>query len=252
MRRPLIAGNWKMNQVNTEAVHLTRQLRVKLRGLEAVDVLLCPPATALTVVGEILKDTSIALGAQNLHDRRDGAFTGELSAAMIRSTGASWVLIGHSERRQFFGDTDEWIGRKLLAAFESGLQPVLCIGETLEERDGGLLETVIKRQLLTPLENLGEDLLARITVAYEPVWAIGTGRVASPAQAQEVHALIRNLLKGRAGESLAEETRILYGGSVKAANAAELLSQPDIDGALVGGASLEAESFHGIVAAARN
>ncbi|MCA9783402.1 MAG: triose-phosphate isomerase [Calditrichaeota bacterium] len=247
MRRPLIAGNWKMHMPNAEAVTLARQLRARLRGLSHCEVLVCPPFTALTAVAEILTDTEIALGAQNLHDRRSGAFTGEISGDMIRSTGASWVLIGHSERRQFFGDTDEWVARKLLAALESGLNPIVCVGESLEERDAGKLESVIQRQVHQALETLSDDLLARVTLAYEPVWAIGTGRVASPEQAQEVHALIRGLLSRVGNSRVADSVRILYGGSVKADNAASLLSQPDIDGALVGGASLEVESFKGIV-----
>ncbi len=252
MRRPLIAGNWKMNQDNREAIELARQLKVKLAGLDGVDLLVCPPATALASVCEILGGSAVAVGAQNLHDRRSGAFTGEISGAMIRSTGADWVLIGHSERRQFFGDDEDWIARKLLAAFECEIHPVLCIGETLAEREAGQLETVLRRQLLQPLENLGEDQLAKIIVAYEPVWAIGTGVVATPQQAQDAHALVRGLFASRAGQAAADRLRILYGGSVKPDNAGELLSCPDIDGALVGGASLDAASFQGIAAAATN
>lgn len=247
MRRPLIAGNWKMHMPNPEAVALARQLRARLRGLSFCDVLVCPPLTALTAVAEILTDTEIALGAQNLHDRRSGAFTGEVSGEMIRSTGASWVLIGHSERRQFFGDTDAWVARKLQAALESGLHPIVCVGESLEEREAGKLESVIQRQVSVALENLGDDLLTRVTLAYEPVWAIGTGQVATPEQAQEVHALIRGLLARLGSARIAESIRILYGGSVKPGNAADLMGRPDIDGALVGGASLEVDSFKGIV-----
>lgn len=247
MRRPLIAGNWKMHMPNPEAVALARQLRARLRGLSHCDVLVCPPLTALTAVAEILTDTEIALGAQNLHDRRSGAFTGEVSGEMIRSTGASWVLIGHSERRQHFGDTDAWVARKLQAALESGLNPIVCVGESLEEREAGKLEAVIQRQVHAALENLGDDLLARVTIAYEPVWAIGTGRVATPEQAQDVHALIRSLLSRIGSPRVADGMRVLYGGSVKPDNAADLLGRPDIDGALVGGASLEVESFKGIV-----
>lgn len=250
MRKLLIAGNWKMHMLNHEAVSLARQVKVRLMGIHRADVLICPPATALTAVAEMLKDSEIALGAQNLHDRTTGAFTGEISGDMIRSAGGGWVLIGHSERRQLFGDTNEWVALKVQAALAAGLHPVLCVGETLEERESGRLEDVLRSQLLTGLENLDAALLATMTIAYEPVWAIGTGVVASPEQAQDAHALLRGWLKGLGGETLAQEIRILYGGSVKPDNAQELLGRPDIDGALVGGASLKADEFCRIVQAA--
>jgi triosephosphate isomerase len=248
MRQLLVAGNWKMHMLNHEAVGLARQLKVKLLGTHRVEVLVCPPFTALTSVAEILSDAEIHLGAQNLHDRRSGAFTGEVSGEMIRSAGGSWVLIGHSERRQLFGDSDDWTRLKLQAALEAGLRPVLCIGETLEERQAGRLEAVLSRQLRAALADLPSTQVAGITLAYEPVWAIGTGVVATPDQAQEAHQAVRGMVRELAGD-VVEGMRILYGGSVKPDNARELLSRPDIDGALVGGASLKADEFCAIVQA---
>lgn len=248
MRPLLIAGNWKMHMLNHEAVGLARQLKVKLLGTHRVEVLVCPPFTALTGVAEILSDADIHLGAQNLHDRRSGAFTGEVSGEMIRSAGGSWVLIGHSERRQLFGDSDDWTRLKLQAALEAGLHPILCIGETLEERQAGQLEKVLSRQLNAALASLPPTQMAGVTLAYEPVWAIGTGVVATPVQAQEAHAAVRGMVRELAGD-VADSLRILYGGSVKPDNARDLLSRPDIDGALVGGASLKADEFCAIVQA---
>lgn len=249
MRKVLIAGNWKMHMLNHEAVSLARQLKVKLLGVHRVEVLVCPPFTALTTVAEILDDTDIRLGAQNLHDQRSGAFTGEISGDMIRSAGGSWVLVGHSERRQLFGDEDAWINRKLHAALEAGLHPVLCVGETLEERQGGKLERVLRRQLEEGLKGLTPALAAGLTLAYEPVWAIGTGVVATPEQAQEAHEALRGWLGELLGTETAMNRQILYGGSVKAENARHLLEKADIDGALVGGASLKADEFCAIVQA---
>jgi triosephosphate isomerase (TIM) len=249
MRKLLIAGNWKMHMLNHEAVSLARQLKVKLLGVHRAEVLVCPPFTALTAVAEILDDTDIRLGAQNLHDQRSGAFTGEVSGEMVRSAGGSWVLIGHSERRQFFGDTDAWINRKLHAALEAGLNPVLCVGETLEERRGGQLERVLRRQLQEGLAGITPALAHSLTLAYEPVWAIGTGVVATPEQAQETQQALRGWLGELLGADVAAKRQILYGGSVKPDNARSLLEQPDIDGALVGGASLKADEFCAIVQA---
>jgi triosephosphate isomerase len=249
MRGLLIAGNWKMHMLNHEAVGLARQLKVKLLGLHRAEALVCPPFTALTAVAEILDDTDIRLGAQNLHDQRSGAFTGEVSGDMVRSAGASHVLIGHSERRQFFGDTDGWTNRKVHAALEAGLHPVLCVGESLAEREAGQLEAVLARQLREGLAGLTPASAAPLILAYEPVWAIGTGVVATPRQAQEAQQLARGLLAGLLGEDCATRCRILYGGSVKAENARQLLEQADIDGALVGGASLKADEFSAIVQA---
>jgi triosephosphate isomerase (TIM) len=247
MRRLLIAGNWKMNLLNNEAVSLARQVRLKTLGLARVDVLLLPPFTALTAVAEILSDSDISLGAQNLHDRRSGAFTGEVSGEQIRSAGGGFVLVGHSERRQLFGDGDEWIARKLQAALEAGLHPVLCVGETLDERQAGRLEAVLEQQVSTALASFTAESCRSLTLAYEPVWAIGTGVTASPEQAQEAHGLLRTLCARVVDPSSAANLRILYGGSVNPENARSLLAQPDIDGALVGGASLKAEDFCRIV-----
>jgi len=249
MRRLLIAGNWKMHMLNHEAVSLARQLKLRLLGVHRVDTLIFPPFTALTSVAEILSDADIQLGAQNLHDQRSGAFTGEVSGEMVRSAGGTWVLVGHSERRQFFGDTDAWINRKVHAALEAGLRPLVCVGETLEERRGGRLEEVLRRQATLGLAGLTPALAAEISVAYEPVWAIGTGVVATPEQAQEAHACLRGMLAEVLGVDGAQHCAILYGGSVKADNARPLLGMPDIDGALVGGASLKADEFGAIVQA---
>ncbi len=249
MRKLLIAGNWKMHMLNHEAVGLARQLKVKLLGAHRVDVLVCPPFTALTAVAEILSDSDLHLGAQNLHDMRCGAYTGEVSGEMIRSAGGSWVLIGHSERRQLFGDSDAWTNRKLHAALEAGLRPVLCVGETLAERQAGRLDAVLARQLEAGLAGLSPAAAGTLTLAYEPVWAIGTGVVATPAQAQEAHAVVRRIVGGLLGSEVAASRQILYGGSVKPDNARQLLEQPDIDGALVGGASLKADEFSAIVLA---
>jgi triosephosphate isomerase (TIM) len=250
MRRLLIAGNWKMNMLNNEAVSLARQLKVKVLGVNRCDILVCPPNTALTSVSEVLGDSDISLGAQNIHDRRSGAFTGEISGEMARSAGCGWVLVGHSERRQFFGDDNAWVNRKLQAALEAGLHPILCVGETLPEREAGKLEEVLSSQINEGLKNFSSDMLASLALAYEPVWAIGTGVVATPDQAQEAHALIRRLVADLVDQDAAKRVRILYGGSVKPDNTTELLSRVDIDGALVGGASLKADVFSKIIHAA--
>jgi triosephosphate isomerase (TIM) len=252
MRRLLIAGNWKMHMPNPEAVGLARQIKVKAMAKSRVDVLVCPPSTALTAVSEILRDSEVRLGAQNLHHARGGAFTGEITGEMIRSTGATQVIVGHSERRQFFADTNEWVNKKLFAAIEAGLHPIFCLGETLDERESGDFRAVVSKQFEEGLMGFTPELMKQITIAYEPVWAIGTGVVASPAQAQEVHALLRELSIERFGETLAQSLRILYGGSVKPDNAHELLGQKDIDGALVGGASLKAADFGQIIEAAES
>jgi triosephosphate isomerase len=249
MRRLLIAGNWKMHMLNHEAVGLARQLKVRLLGVHRVGVVVFPPFTALTSVAEILSDADIQLGAQNLHDQRSGAFTGEVSGDMVRSAGGTWVLVGHSERRQHFGDSDGWINRKVHAALEAGLRPILCLGETLEERRAGRLTEVLRRQLSQALAGLTPHSAAELSLAYEPVWAIGTGVVATPAQAQEAHQSLRAWLAEALGAAHADACPILYGGSVKADNARELLGMPDIDGALVGGASLKVEDFSAIVQA---
>jgi triosephosphate isomerase len=249
-RRPLIAGNWKMNCGGADACELAAGVADATREHGRVDVLVAPPFTALAAVAHELaeKGGRVEVAAQNLHAKKNGAFTGEVSAPMLLDAGATWVIIGHSERRQLFGETDEGVADKTKAALEAGLRPVVCVGETLNEREAGDTLAVVERQVKAFIAHLAADPGTGV-IAYEPVWAIGTGKVASPEDAQEVHAKIRALLE-EASEELAETTRILYGGSVKADNAEGLLSQDDIDGALVGGASLDAAGFAGISAAA--
>jgi triosephosphate isomerase (TIM) len=247
-RRPLIAGNWKMYKGGAAGCELAQLIVATCGDLGGVDVLVCPPFTALAAVAHEVSGSRVQVGGQNLHPKPEGAFTGEISPAMLLEAGATWVIVGHSERRQLFGETDESVRDKVVAAIAAGLRPIACLGETLEEREAGRTLDVVRRQLdaFAPVLDGKPGFGA---IAYEPVWAIGTGRVAGPEQAQEVHALIRSRLAG-ISPLLARETRILYGGSVKPDNAAGLLSCPDVDGALVGGASLEAESFARIVAAA--
>jgi len=247
MGRLLVAGNWKMFKTNSEAVSLARNLRNRAAAFSHTELLIFPPFTALSRVAEIVGDSNIALGAQNLHWEEAGAFTGEISAPMILSTGARWVLVGHSERRTLFGETGKTVNLKLKAALAAGLQPILCIGETLEQRERGETNGVLETQLREALEGLSRDQVEKLTVAYEPVWAIGTGKVATPQQAQETHAAVYARLREYCGDN---PPRVLYGGSVKPANAAELLSLPQVDGALVGGASLKAEDFAAIIQAA--
>jgi triosephosphate isomerase (TIM) len=249
-RRPFIAGNWKMNAGGPEAVPLAVAVARAASGAPGVDVLVAPPFTALAPVAQALDamGSAVWVGAQSMSDHASGAFTGEVSGGMIRDAGATWVLLGHSERRQLFGETDAVVAGKTAAAMRTGPRPIVCVGETLEEREAGATLAVVERQIRAVL-----DALARQpgfgAVAYEPVWAIGTGKVAKPEDAQEVHGTIRALLAAASPE-LARQTRLLYGGSVKADNAAALLGQPDIDGALVGGASLDPAAFGAIIAAA--
>lgn len=248
MRKPLIAGNWKMHKPLSEAVGTARALVECLKGrAPSVDIMIAPPFTALAAVNEVLSGSSVALGAQHVFWEPKGAFTGEVSVDMLVSVGCRYVIIGHSERRQFFGETDDTVNRRLRAAFSAGLIPVVCVGETEAERDTGKMFEVLDKQIRNGLKGLASDDLGRLVVAYEPVWAIGTGRTATSAQAQEVHAVIRSNLAELFDPSLANETRILYGGSVKPDNIAELMRMPDVDGALVGGASLEAETFAAII-----
>jgi triosephosphate isomerase len=241
-RRALIAGNWKMHKTPQEtevfiAAFLERDIPM------ACEILLLPPFTSLERASRLLAETGVSLGAQDLHQEPRGAFTGAVSGDMIRESGCRYVLVGHSERRHVFGDDDEVVRRKLRAALVAGLAPILCVGETLEERRSGETSAVIARQLATALGGVPPDEMARTAIAYEPVWAIGTGETATPAQAQDAIAGIRRSIAGRFGEALGRSTRILYGGSVKPENAAEILRQPDVDGALVGGASLDPEGF---------
>jgi triosephosphate isomerase (TIM) len=242
-RTPLIAGNWKMHKTVAEAVETTRQLVELTADVTTVEMMIAPPSTALAPMAEQLKTSKIALGGQNLFWEKQGAYTGELSAAMLLSAGCSHVLIGHSERRQYFGETDETVNKRIKAALNAGLIPVLCIGETEAERDAGKTFSVLDKQVINGLEGLFSDDLGSLVIAYEPVWAIGTGKTASDDQAQEAHHYIRDLVKRQFGKALASGIRILYGGSVKPSNVKALMAMPDVDGALVGGASLEAESF---------
>ncbi|HLW75192.1 MAG TPA: triose-phosphate isomerase [Gammaproteobacteria bacterium] len=248
MRQPLVAGNWKMNGNRDSAVKLADAVLQGSDGRKA-EVLLCPPFVYLADVARVLKGSGIALGAQDLCAEDNGAFTGEVSGDMLRDSGCRYVIVGHSERRALFGEDDARVARKFMAAQKAGLTPILCVGETLAEREAGETPAVVGRQLKAVLDSAGIGAFAQAVVAYEPVWAIGTGRTAKSGQAQEVHALIRGLLAAQDAK-IAAGMRLLYGGSVKAANAAELFHMPDIDGGLVGGASLDAAEFLAICAAA--
>jgi triosephosphate isomerase len=243
-RRKFICGNWKMHKTAAEATQLVRELRARLNT--AVQIAVAPPFTALSAVKSALQGSPIQLFAQNCHYEKQGAFTGEVSAPMLAELGCDGVILGHSERRQLFGETDEGVNKKLKAAFDAQLHPIVCVGETLAEREANKTWEVVSRQLRGALAGFPAEQLTKLTLAYEPVWAIGTGKVATTAQAQEVHGQIRGLLRG-ISKDVAEQVRIQYGGSVKPDNAADLLAQPDIDGALVGGAALKAEDFARIV-----
>ena len=249
MRQPLVAGNWKMHGSRAENASLVSGLLDLLQPDKRAEILLCPPFPYLMETGRLLKDSGVALGAQSVCAESQGAFTGEVSAAMLKDVGCRYVLVGHSERRQLFGERDALVARKFVAAQGQALVPVLCVGETLEEREGGQTTSVVSRQLEAVLAVTGVQALARAVIAYEPVWAIGTGRTASPEQAQEVHAMIRAKVAER-DATIGGSVRILYGGSVKASNAQELFAMPDIDGGLVGGASLKADEFARICAGA--
>ncbi len=246
-RKPLLAGNWKMNKTVAEAVELVSGLKKNLDGVKDREILVCPTFTCLSKVSEVIKGSNISLGGQNMHWESKGAFTGEISGKMLVDVGCKYVIIGHSERRQLFGETDETVNKKIKAAFSNGLIPVACVGETLDEREKNITFKVIDRQVKAGLAGLTPEQANTIVIAYEPVWAIGTGKTATPAQAQEVHAYIRKIYGELCGKTAGENVRILYGGSVKPDNTKELMSQPDIDGALVGGASLELDSFTKIV-----
>jgi triosephosphate isomerase len=247
----LIAGNWKMNTDLAEAVRLASDVaRAIDGGGDAVTVAICPPFVSLEAAAEITRDTPVRLGAQNMHEAESGAFTGEVSAPMLASVGCHYVILGHSERRQLFGETDSGVNRKLKAAIKHGLVPILCVGETLEQREAGNEERIVGDQLRAALDGVQIDEASDLVVAYEPVWAIGTGKTASPEQAQAMHRFVRERLADALGET-GRAVDLLYGGSVKPDNAAELFAQPDIDGGLIGGASLDADSFAAIVDAAR-
>ncbi len=243
MRRPILAGNWKMHLSLAEGLALASEIRNRGGRFRSLDIVLAPVALQVHPIAQRLSDSAVAVAAQNCHYTAKGAFTGELSPAQIKDAGAEYVLIGHSERRQFFGETDEGVGKKARAALDHALVPILCIGETLAERDAGRMLEVVEGQLDAAIAAVRPEEMPAVVIAYEPVWAIGTGRTASPAQAQEVHAAIRRRLTGHLGANIAEQVRLQYGGSVKPDNIAELMAETDIDGALVGGASLDAESF---------
>jgi triosephosphate isomerase len=251
MRKKLIAGNWKMNKTSAEAAALVADIVSSVGTVQDVDIVVCPPFTSVETVGKAVDGSTVKLGAQNMHHEASGAYTGEVSAEMLRSLFARYVILGHSERRAYFGETDAFINQKLIAALKAELKPILCVGETLEEREAGDTLKVVQTQLEGGLVGVAEDSAAEIVIAYEPVWAIGTGKVATVEQAQEVHAYIRDLLGKLLSPAAAAKIRILYGGSMKPANAPDLLAQADIDGGLIGGASLEARSFAQLVEAAQ-
>jgi triosephosphate isomerase (TIM) len=249
-RTPLIAGNWKLHKTRGEAFDYAREVAEAIGNLDAVDIAVCPSFTAIDVVGDVLRPLGVGVWGQTMHEAEQGAFTGEVSAAMLADAGANGVLLGHSERRALFGETDEALARKVPAALAAGLDPVLCVGESEQERDAGATVERLRTQLAGALDELTAAEALQLTIAYEPVWAIGTGRTATPEQAQEAHADVRAWLAGKFGPDVAETVRILYGGSVKPENARELLEGPDVDGALVGGASLSAASLLAIAHAA--
>ncbi|MGQ9645436.1 MAG: triose-phosphate isomerase [Thermodesulfobacteriota bacterium] len=246
-RLPFIAGNWKMNKTVTEAIDLIKELKVSLLGVEGVEVAVAPPFTALFPVRKEIEGSSIQLAAQNLFWEEKGAFTGEISAPMLKEVGCQYVILGHSERRQFFGETDVTVNRKLRTTLSQGLKAIFCIGETLREREEEKTFAVIERQVTGGLKGIGQEEMKSIVIAYEPVWAIGTGKTATPEQAEEVHRFIRKKLTELYSKEIAEGIRIQYGGSVTPENIKGLMGQENIDGALVGGASLKAEAFSKIV-----
>jgi len=246
-RKLIIAGNWKMNKTVAEGVSLVRDLKRELAGVKEVDIVVCPPYTALESVSREILDSNIRLGAQNMSENNFGAHTGEICAGMLKEFSVRYVILGHSERRQYQKETDALIAKKALAVHGASLKPIVCVGESLAEREGNLTEKVLETQVTGSLAGLSKELMVETVIAYEPVWAIGTGKTATTEQAQAAHAFIRALLVKLFDETVARKVRIQYGGSVKANNAKELMSQPDVDGALVGGASLEPRSFADII-----
>ena len=252
MRKYVIAGNWKMYKTNSEAKQLAEAIKGKTMSIENTQMVICPPATALSTVSEVVSGSKIAVGAQNMYWESQGAFTGEISSEMIKSTGASYVILGHSERRQYFQETDETVNKKLHYALKTNLNPIVCIGESLEQREEGITKDIINDQLEGGLKDITSDQMVGIIIAYEPIWAIGTGKTATPDQAQDVHSFIRTKLQSLFDEGISNSVVLQYGGSVKPANAHDLLQQTDIDGALVGGACLEADSYSEIIKAAES
>jgi triosephosphate isomerase len=251
MRKPFVAGNWKMNMERASAIALANGVAEAAEKITDVEIAICPPFVYLDVVRHALGNSVVGLGAQNLYHEPSGAFTGEISAAMLKDCGCRYVILGHSERRHILGETNEAINKKVHAALASGLLPIVCVGELLAEREAGQTTKVVEEQFNGSCAGLSDAQMAEVVIAYEPVWAIGTGKVATPEQAEEVHLALRKIIANRYNPQIADRVRIQYGGSVKPSNAAELLSQPNIDGALVGGASLKAEDFLGIVAGAQ-
>lgn len=247
MRKKVIAANWKMYKTPAEARKFMEEFVPLVKGHHRDHIVICPPLTDLHVVVEAAKETNVHVGAQNVYWELEGAYTGEISCGMLRGVGCEYVIIGHSERRQYFGETDDTVNRKVEVALENGLTPIMCIGEVLEERDANLTEDVLRRQVMRGLRGISGRKAAKLVIAYEPVWAIGTGKTATKEQAQEAHAFIRKQIKKLYNDRAGETVRIQYGGSVKADNARELMSQPDVDGVLVGGASLKADDFVGII-----
>lgn len=250
MRKNIVAGNWKMNTTVPEGVKLAKDVNKALEGKDVnCDVIICVPFTHLVPVNDVIDAKKLGLGAENCADHRSGAYTGEVSAPMVASTGAKYVILGHSERRQYYGETSETLKEKVALALENGLTPIFCIGEVLEQREDGSYLDVVKKQIEDALFNLSAEDFSKLILAYEPVWAIGTGKTATDEQAQEMHAFIRKTIEDKYGKEVAENTSVLYGGSCKPSNAKALFAKPDVDGGLIGGASLDAESFMGIVTA---
>ncbi|MDR2429256.1 MAG: triose-phosphate isomerase [Candidatus Margulisbacteria bacterium] len=246
MRKPIMAGNWKLNKNHLETLTFIDEVTPLLSGVNEVDIVICPPFTSLNVATARTKGTNIKVGAQDIFWEKSGAFTGEISGDMLKVLGCDYVIIGHSERRQYFGETDQTVNKKILAAFAAGLIPIVCVGETLQEREAGQVEQVLAAQIRGGLQGLNAVAHGKIVIAYEPVWAIGTGQTATPEQANAAHVLIRKLL-GEIFGGTAQDIRIQYGGSVKPENVKELMAQPDIDGALIGGAALKADAFEKLV-----
>ncbi|MDE6086573.1 MAG: triose-phosphate isomerase [Muribaculaceae bacterium] len=250
MRKNIVAGNWKMNTTLQEGVELAKEVNAALEGVEAkCDVIICVPFTHLATINGVINANKLGLGAENCADHIKGAYTGEVSAPMVASTGAKYVILGHSERRQYYGENNETLKTKVNLALENGLTPIFCIGEVLEERENGTFFDVIKGQIEGALFDLSAEDFSKLILAYEPVWAIGTGKTATADQAEEIHAFIRGVIAEKYGKEIADNTSILYGGSCKPSNAAELFAKPDVDGGLIGGAALKAADFMGIVTA---
>jgi len=243
MRKPLIVANWKMNKTVSEALEFVKNLKANVKSITDRDIVICAPFTSLASINELLENTNIYLGAQNLFWEEKGAYTGEISPVMLVDVGCKYVIIGHSERRQYFGEMDETVNKKLLAALKYGLIPIVCVGETLEQREKNITNKIIEKQVKIGLSNLSNEQAQNVVIAYEPVWAIGTGKTATPQQAQEVQEFIRKLYAEMYGKNISEKIRILYGGSIKPDNFSELMKLPDIDGGLIGGASLNVDSF---------